>query len=377
MSKDAKRVDYHKLTNDFLASLSILQSSIEGFHAGTRDAYRILAVELRKLMCDGKSSLLPHLFESLELRKFSITLQAEMVPSIADAMKIVAPGIVSMRDGKPRFFLDFASDNSTMPLDAWLGQRFVGHWSVREFIRSVADKEGAHADVTYNDTLEWAKSAKFGLEDGHPMFIVGIAEYLFNVLHYEHPRLRKGIPLKRGPRQGEVGPDAGSADRAPPPSNLLYEPGACRICGAQLPPHRSAMYCDADSARVTALHVRCKVAADLSIRSGGRVPYTLRQADVVELAIRQGWKCAVSGIPFTTDTIDSHTSPWAASLDRLSVKRGFELANVRLVAWAYSLLKSHWSDELASRTIQELAAGIGILNASGAGAKPSSTTDEA
>jgi hypothetical protein len=143
-----------KTATDFLASLTVLEVNLRMFHEGVRDTYRVAATELRKLLCDGGSTLLPRVFTDVRLHKFHQTYLLEQSPSLAPGLQIGLPGRLEVKNGRPRFSLLFARSAEQMPLDAWLKQPMLGpDLSVREFVRSIADKEGAHSDPKYNDTL--------------------------------------------------------------------------------------------------------------------------------------------------------------------------------------------------------------------------------
>jgi hypothetical protein len=58
-------MDAKKVADDFLASLAVLNANIGLFRRGAKDMYRVVATELRKLLCDGKTTLLPRVFENI------------------------------------------------------------------------------------------------------------------------------------------------------------------------------------------------------------------------------------------------------------------------------------------------------------------------
>jgi len=187
-----------KAAADFLASIRILEANIRLFQDGLLDMYRVVATELRKLLCDGKSTLLPRVFEEVGLHKFHFTHMLELHPSLAEGLQILLPGQLVVRDGIPRFRLKFATTMEQMPLEQWLDQPFLGPTlSVREFLRSVANKEGAHYDPKYNETLVRAKMVHYVTDESHLHCVVGIAEYLLEFLRREPLQVRPGIPLHR------------------------------------------------------------------------------------------------------------------------------------------------------------------------------------
>ena len=187
-----------KTATDFLASVAVLEANIRLFHEGVRDTYRVVATELRKLLCDGASTLLPRVFVEVRLHKFHLTHILERTPSLAEGLKILLPGQLELKDGRPRVRLKFANTKEQMALDAWLDQPFLGpDVSVRELIRSVADKEGAHADPKYNEALAQAKAVKYYSDESHLHCIVSLAEYLLDFIRLEPLQVATGVPLKR------------------------------------------------------------------------------------------------------------------------------------------------------------------------------------
>jgi hypothetical protein len=188
-----------KAAVDFVASLAVLEANIELFQRGVKDTYRVVATELRKLLCDGKNALLPRVFDSIRLHKLHWTYILERTPSLAEGLQILVPGRLEVRDGKTHFELLFAPTQEQLVLEEWLQQPMLGpDLSIRELIRSVADKEGAHADPSYNDALVRAKSVKYVTDESHLQCIVGIAEYLVAFTRREALKVAEGIPLRRG-----------------------------------------------------------------------------------------------------------------------------------------------------------------------------------
>jgi hypothetical protein len=187
-----------KTALDFLAACTVLTANLDLFHGGVRPTYRVLATELRKLMCDGKSTLLPRVFKDLPLHKLHWTHVLESAPSLAEDMAFLMPGQLRVADGKTRFRLSFAKTREVMPLEAWLEQPILRPGvSVRDLIRSVANKEGAHSDPDYNATLAEAKRVQYGQDESHLHTIAGIAEYVLDVLRIEPLEPAEGIPLRR------------------------------------------------------------------------------------------------------------------------------------------------------------------------------------
>jgi hypothetical protein len=65
-------------------------------------------------------------------------------------------------NGNYQFELSFAQSETLMSIDDWMQQPVLSpKISVREIIKSVADKERAHSDPDYNETLVKAKLVTF------------------------------------------------------------------------------------------------------------------------------------------------------------------------------------------------------------------------
>ena len=148
-----------KSLHDLEASLAVISSNVAAYHAGNVHAYRPIAVELRKLLCDtqGKTdnSLLPRLFPQLTLRPLSGNQDR-----IDKHTVLYIPGRMSF-DGKGGSNMSelFNDSAPSLPVEAWLEQKLFDYTTtVKSFIRSVADKEAAHSDKSYNPVLAKTKS---------------------------------------------------------------------------------------------------------------------------------------------------------------------------------------------------------------------------
>lgn len=173
-----------KSLDDIEASFSVLTSNVRSYYTGNRHAYRPVAVELRKLLCDylrGKDvSLLKRIFPDLRLRPLHGAQD-----KIDQHTSLYITGCLSFDgkgSGKISQFID--ENAASLTIDEWLEQKIIDNvTTIREFIRSVADKEGAHSDKEYNDTLSKTKSVKLSEEWSLcDQFIIGIGRYLIKVL---------------------------------------------------------------------------------------------------------------------------------------------------------------------------------------------------
>jgi hypothetical protein len=168
-----------KSEDDFQASVVVLQEALRMYDSGERDAYRLIATELRKLLCD-RDPLLPRVRPGLKLHKLHWTQVLEGCPSLAEGLEVMMPGQLTVsRDGTYDFELVFAQPTALVGPTEWVGQPFLSpSITVWELIKSVADKEGAHSDRDYNETLVRAKMVKYVRDDSHIPAVVALGRYL-------------------------------------------------------------------------------------------------------------------------------------------------------------------------------------------------------
>ena len=187
-------MNINKSIHDLEASLAVMRDNIELFHRGRVHSYRVLASELRKLLCDGRKrsdSLLPRIFDTTRFHPLIGYISKEQDEeykkrfgaSQLDGLVLQIPMQISFDDtGKPSVDRLFNLAAVPLELEEWLQQPLLNERiTIRELIRSVADKESAHSDMDYNDTLRVAKMVRIVDEDVHLKIIVAIAEYILSV----------------------------------------------------------------------------------------------------------------------------------------------------------------------------------------------------
>lgn len=173
-----------KSEEDFQASIHIILGALEMYDSGLKDAYRIIATELRKLLCD-KNPLIPRVHPSFKLHKLHWTEVLENTPSLIDGLVVMMPGRLSVTsNGTYHFQLTFAKSATLIEPLEWVKQPLLSpSITIRELIKSVADKEGAHSDPDYNETLVQAKIVKYVQDDSHIPTIVALGDYLVRWLY--------------------------------------------------------------------------------------------------------------------------------------------------------------------------------------------------
>ncbi|MBS4060896.1 MAG: hypothetical protein KG029_10890 [Bacteroidetes bacterium] len=148
-----------KSWHDLEASIAVISANVAASQAGNIHAYRPVAVELRKLLCDTRNktdnSLIKRLWPDFNL--FPLSGNQKIITE-NPVLYIPAQIIFNGRGGSK---LSELFNEFTQPLDLseWLEQKlFDNSTTIRSFIRSVADKEGAHSDPDYNEILGKTKS---------------------------------------------------------------------------------------------------------------------------------------------------------------------------------------------------------------------------
>lgn len=174
-----------KSENDFQASIQILEKNLEVYYSGTKEIYRVIATELRKLLCD-RNPLLSRVRPEFRMHKLHFTdLLNTMPESMKGSLDTFMPGRLTIKEGTSKFELLFSKSDEgiLMAPEDWIKQAIISpEITIRELVKSVADKEGAHSDPEYNDTLIKAKLTKYVSDESHIPIIVAIGEYLLNWL---------------------------------------------------------------------------------------------------------------------------------------------------------------------------------------------------
>ena len=174
---------YKKSLHDFEAALAVILTNTQAYYAGNQHAYRPVAVELRKLLCDTQrksdNSLIKRCFPDLLLRPLSGNQER-----IDKHTVLYIPGQMKF-DGRGGSTIStlFNESAPSLPLDEWLQQKmFDISTTIKDFIRSVADKEGAHADKSYNAILGKTKSVVLSDDTLAAKTIMTIGRHLIKVL---------------------------------------------------------------------------------------------------------------------------------------------------------------------------------------------------
>ena len=185
-------MNIHKAIDDIKHSMNILEGNIKLFHEGNISVYRVIAGQLWLLLCDGRNSLIPRVFQNVKLHPLwgSMTKEEDeewkkkFGHSFKEGLVFQMPAMVHF-DGKGGSRIEVLFDERRQPieLEEWLDQDlFNQKITIRQIIKSVRHKEAAHSDKDYDETLKFTKSIKLVNEDIHIKFAVATGEYVLGLL---------------------------------------------------------------------------------------------------------------------------------------------------------------------------------------------------
>jgi hypothetical protein len=168
-----------KLENDFKNSLKLLEHYLKEYRNGFFEIYIPIAVELRKLLCD-KNALLVRKYPGIKLHRIRLSYDFQTKRIATEGLILMTPGSLSFyKNGIPNLRLNMMNDEIKINISEWLDQPFMkADLSVRQIIKSIANKEAAHSDNSYNNELIYGKSIRYGEYDSIYCNLVALANYL-------------------------------------------------------------------------------------------------------------------------------------------------------------------------------------------------------
>lgn len=178
-----KSIDMNNLNPRLLehlnASIETIGNNVEAHYKGSKYAHRTVAGELRKLLCDSKhkkdNSLIPRCFPKIQ---FGILNGPPDWIFDLDAFS-TAGTVQTFANGEAEINQLFNHFEDSLFLAEWLNQKvFHKTITLKEIIKSVADKEGVHADTDGNDVLSFINRNKFGNRPFSSTTIIAIARYI-------------------------------------------------------------------------------------------------------------------------------------------------------------------------------------------------------
>lgn len=178
-----------KNKSDLENSFELLAFYIKHYEEGRTNLYLPMAVELRKLLCEkDPAPLITRVIPNFNLYKLNTTKIFEQTPSLLVGLENIMPGrLENLENGITNFSLGFAKEKELMSIDNWVDQYFFNeNITIRELIKSVADKEATHSDKNYNNTLLHCKNWSFNDTNCHILGIYAISKYLYSTFISEY-----------------------------------------------------------------------------------------------------------------------------------------------------------------------------------------------
>lgn len=186
------KLDEGKAQADLQASIEILRDSLALYHRGRSAHYRVIAGELWKLLGDQEPLIL-RLFPDFRLHPLLGGIKTSGVGSSSqlDELRLILgpshfiiPGYITL-DGKGGSNIHDFFDETIDPIniDLWLNQKlFSDMITLRQLIKSIRDKESAHADPQYHEVLDVTRSVKLPDGDSHEKAIISIGQYVLKMI---------------------------------------------------------------------------------------------------------------------------------------------------------------------------------------------------
>lgn len=185
-------MDAGKPQADLQASIEILRDSLTLYNQGRSAQYRVLAGELWKLLGD-KTPLILRLFPAFKLHPLvggtntsgvGSHSPLDEISSILGPSHFIIPGHITF-DGKGGSKIhDFFNETiDPIKIDLWLNQKlFRDMITIRQLIKSIRDKESAHADPEYHEDLDVTRAVKLPDGNSHEKAIVAIGQYVLKMI---------------------------------------------------------------------------------------------------------------------------------------------------------------------------------------------------
>jgi hypothetical protein len=163
-------------------SINLIRINIDLFDAGNHTCYKVIAGQLRLLLCDTSrnkdNSLLKRVFDNPKFHPFWQCEEKDEIERDGGRLIFFLPGELSSNSSQITNICD--RDKEPIELDQWLELMvFDSSITLRGLIKSVAEKDGgAHLDTTLDETLRKTFSTTICDESSHVRFLVDISRYL-------------------------------------------------------------------------------------------------------------------------------------------------------------------------------------------------------
>jgi len=188
----------NKAIEDLTDAMNILENSIVAYHKGNQAFYKVIATQLKMLLCDSWKardiSLLPKLTTSpIRLHRLcgyvrkseleGLTESERRYNEIMDKASFRMTATVYVGSEGTEVKALFDETKPAIELNEWLEQKvWTNEVTIKRLIKSVADKASNHSDSDYNDVLRIGRSMQFPQHNMLSLYIVSIGEYILKIL---------------------------------------------------------------------------------------------------------------------------------------------------------------------------------------------------
>ena len=179
---DDKRLE--KSIDDFRATIKNLESCLKASKRN-KEMYRVVATQLWILVAD-RDALIPRLFPKAKFHRLIVKPQSKMDEKkkigkdlYEVSFNMVIPGLMGVKWGKMKIITIFDETRKPIKFRYWIDQPlFSKDFTIREFIKLIRHKEGAHSDPKAPQRLRILKKFFIENDDMPQIYITKIAEYV-------------------------------------------------------------------------------------------------------------------------------------------------------------------------------------------------------
>lgn len=169
---------------DYQCTLDNLTCLVQLYHNGLDDVYRLIALELRRLLCDVRVdhdlSLLPKANPEIRLQPLFWSKFAAQNQDIIDSSTWLLPGqLIEKENGRETIELLFDLGSEPLTVEKWVQQPFIDlEITIEKFLNYVAYFESpCPADVD-GPFLVYCRSLIFKDPESRKKLTLAIAEYI-------------------------------------------------------------------------------------------------------------------------------------------------------------------------------------------------------
>lgn len=169
---------------DFEATIKILETSLKEYKSN-QEMYRVVAIQLGILLCD-KKPLIIRLFPNVKFHPLIVKPRSKMDTKTKIGknkyryeFNFVLPGLIDVRKNRIRILTIFDETKTPIKFKYWIDQPlFSKDFTLRNFIKLVRNKEGAHSDPKIPNKLQITKKFFINDDDITKIYINKIGEYV-------------------------------------------------------------------------------------------------------------------------------------------------------------------------------------------------------